>query len=66
MKNLITLILATLITFTPISAFAHGKHIEQVAGHAHSLNEIIMLSSVPVIAIIALIASFILVRKNHG
>jgi hypothetical protein len=25
-----------------------------------------MLSSVPVIAIIALIASFILVRKNHG
>jgi len=53
-------------SFAPISALAHGGHVEEVAGHTHSIFSLIMMSAIPAVLIIALIALFFVVRKKNG
>jgi len=58
--------LAPLSFFTPLSALAHGGHVDVVAGHTHSIIDLIMLSAIPAVLIIALVAFFIIRYKNNG
>ncbi len=66
MKNLITIIISTIVAILPISAFAHVGHVEQMAGHTHALSELVLLSSIPAIALIAIVALLIVRSKNNG
>ncbi len=65
MKNLYIIIGAFFASIFSSSAFAHGGHVEQVAGHTHSLLTLALYSIVPIIMILAVVAFFVLRRKNN-
>lgn len=51
----------------PTAVFAHSGHVEEVAGHTHTLAELAATSAVPAIAIVA-VASLVLwvLAKRNG
>ncbi len=58
--------LFALIALFPIKSFAHGAHIEEVAGHAHSFANIATNSLMIVILAIAFVALFVVWRNKNG
>ena len=66
MKNLTTIIIAILLAILPISAFAHGIHLNEIDGHSHSLIDMFEYYFMIVILLAALVAMFVVWRKNRG
>ena len=66
MKNLTTIIIATLIAILPISAFAHGIHFNEIDGHTHSLISILTDSMFIMISLASLAALFVVWRSKNG
>ncbi len=65
MKNLYNIISVFFASIFSSNAFAHAGHVEQVAGHTHSLATLSLYSIVPVLMILAIVAFFVLRRKNN-
>ncbi len=65
MKNLFSIIFATFSLF-PLNALAHGTHIEEIDGHAHSFFDVALNYLMIAILLAVLITLFAVWRKNRG
>lgn len=57
--------LASIFALLPSLAMAHPGHTEAVAGHSHTLLDLVAYGAIPVVVFLAFIGFFALARRGN-